>query len=283
MALGSPWYLHPKCQSVLARKGLLQVGPVNQEVCLYSWSIHSKGKMYVGRIDRIVVPLPSLGPASSFLALENRLGFLTRGFAFCLDGYQPLDQEPQAPLLLSTQKKTFLSSAPSGCKSSRLQAVGGGLQVLPLTHLFQVHTEAQLCVASNHFLLSPLHGAALCQDPALDTNGSLATPSPSPEARASPGTLEFGDTFSSSFSQTSVCTPHMEASGPVLPLGSPVAKASSEGVQGSVSPKVLPGPSQPRQYNNPIGLYSAETLREMAQMYQMSLRGKASGAGLLGG
>ncbi|XP_059130128.1 LIM domain-binding protein 3 isoform X3 [Peromyscus eremicus] len=130
---------------------------------------------------------------------------------------------------------------------------------------------------------SPLPVIPHQKDPALDTNGSLATPSPSPEARASPGTLEFGDTFSSSFSQTSVCTPHMEALEPALPQGSPVAKASPEGVQGSVSPKVLPGPSQPRQYNNPIGLYSAETLREMAQMYQMGLRGKASGAGLLGG
>ncbi|XP_052046148.1 LIM domain-binding protein 3 isoform X6 [Apodemus sylvaticus] len=133
---------------------------------------------------------------------------------------------------------------------------------------------------------SPLPVIPHQKDPALDTNGSLPAPSPSPEARASPGTpgaLEFGDTFSSSFSQTSVGTPHTEASGPVPPLGSPVAKASSEGAQGSVSPKVLPGPGQPRQYNNPIGLYSAETLREMAQMYQMSLRGKASGAGLLGG
>ncbi|CAO2637904.1 LIM domain-binding protein 3 [Lemmus lemmus] len=136
---------------------------------------------------------------------------------------------------------------------------------------------------------SPLPVIPHQKDPALDTNGSLATPSPSPEARASPGTLgtlgtlDFGDTFSSSFSQTSVCIPHMESPESVLPQGSPVAKASPEGVQGSVSPKVLPGPSQLRQYNNPIGLYSAETLREMAQMYQMGLRGKASGAGLLGG
>ncbi|XP_060246885.1 LIM domain-binding protein 3 isoform X7 [Meriones unguiculatus] len=133
---------------------------------------------------------------------------------------------------------------------------------------------------------SPLPVIPHQKDPALDTNGSLATPSPSPEARASPGTpgtLEFGDTFSSSFSQTSVCAPHMEALEPVLPQGSPGVKARPEGSQGSVSPKVLPGPSQLRQYNNPIGLYSAETLREMAQMYQMSLRGKASGAGLLGG
>ncbi|CAO2637899.1 LIM domain-binding protein 3 [Lemmus lemmus] len=129
---------------------------------------------------------------------------------------------------------------------------------------------------------SPLPVIPHQKDPALDTNGSLATPSPSPEARASPGTLgtlgtlDFGDT-------TSVCIPHMESPESVLPQGSPVAKASPEGVQGSVSPKVLPGPSQLRQYNNPIGLYSAETLREMAQMYQMGLRGKASGAGLLGG
>ncbi|XP_057625793.1 LIM domain-binding protein 3 isoform X5 [Chionomys nivalis] len=133
---------------------------------------------------------------------------------------------------------------------------------------------------------SPLPVIPHQKDPALDTNGSLATPSLSPEARASPstlGALDFGDTFSSSFSQTSVCIPPMEAPESVLPQGSPMAKASPEGVQGSFSPKVLPGPSQPRQYNNPIGLYSAETLREMAQMYQMGLRGKASGAGLLGG
>ncbi|XP_073935439.1 LIM domain-binding protein 3 isoform X3 [Castor canadensis] len=130
---------------------------------------------------------------------------------------------------------------------------------------------------------SPLPVIPHQKDPALDMNGSLAAPSPNPEARASLGTLELRDTFSSSFSQTSVCSSHMEASDPSPPQGSPRAKASPEGAQGLLSPKVLAGPSQPRQYNNPIGLYSAETLREMAQMYQMSLRGKASGAGLLGG
>ncbi|XP_042546228.1 LIM domain-binding protein 3 isoform X8 [Dipodomys spectabilis] len=123
---------------------------------------------------------------------------------------------------------------------------------------------------------SPLPVIPHQKDPAVDTNGSLAAPSP--EARASSGTLELRDTFSSSFSQASVCS--LDSS---PPGGSPGAKASLEGTQGPLSPKVLPGPSQPRQYNNPIGLYSAETLREMAQMYQMSLRGKASCAGLLGG
>ncbi|XP_064146374.1 LIM domain-binding protein 3 isoform X3 [Loxodonta africana] len=120
---------------------------------------------------------------------------------------------------------------------------------------------------------SPLPVIPHQKDPALDTNGSLAVPSPSPEARASPGTLgtmELRQNLSSSFSQTSIFS-HTGASDPSPPRGSP------EG------PKVPQGSRQPRQYNNPIGLYSAETLREMAQMYQLSLRGKASGAGLPGG
>ncbi|KAB0391109.1 hypothetical protein E2I00_005130 [Balaenoptera physalus] len=107
------------------------------------------------------------------------------------------------------------------------------------------------------------------KDPALDTDSSLAAPSPNPEARAilgTPGTLELGQTFSSSFSQTSVFSSHTEASGAGPPWGSPGAKVSLEGALDSLSLKA------PR-----------ETLREMAQMYQMSLRGKASGAGLLGG
>ncbi|XP_004386130.1 LIM domain-binding protein 3 isoform X1 [Trichechus manatus latirostris] len=115
---------------------------------------------------------------------------------------------------------------------------------------------------------SPLPVIPHQKDPALDMNGSVAVPSPSPEAQAgpgSPGTAELRQTLSSSFSQTSP------------PWGSLGAKTSPEG------PKVPHGSRQPRQYNNPIGLYSAETLREMAQMYQLSLRGKASGAGLPGG
>uniref|UniRef100_A0A8C9Q1U8 LIM domain binding 3 n=1 Tax=Spermophilus dauricus TaxID=99837 RepID=A0A8C9Q1U8_SPEDA len=133
---------------------------------------------------------------------------------------------------------------------------------------------------------SPLPVIPHQKDPAQDTNGSLAAPSPNPEARASlgtPSTLELRGTFSSSFSQTSICSSHTEASDLGPPRDSPGAKAIPEGARDPLSLKVLPGLSQPRQYNNPIGLYSAETLREMAQMYHMSLRGKASGAGLLGG
>ncbi|XP_047615935.1 LIM domain-binding protein 3 isoform X1 [Phacochoerus africanus] len=133
---------------------------------------------------------------------------------------------------------------------------------------------------------SPLPVIPHQKDPALDANSSLAAPSPHPEARASPGTPgtpEHGLTFSSSFSQTSVFSSHTEASDLGPPRGSPGAKTSLKGALDSLSLKGPLGSSQPRQYNNPIGLYSAETLREMAQMYQMSLRGKASGAGLLGG
>ncbi|XP_006875980.1 PREDICTED: LIM domain-binding protein 3 [Chrysochloris asiatica] len=117
------------------------------------------------------------------------------------------------------------------------------------------------------------------KDPALDMNGSLVVPSPSPEAQASPvipGTTELRQNLSSSFSQTSVFS-HSETSDPSPPRGSLGAKTSPEGT------KVPVGSRQPRQYNNPIGLYSAETLKEMAQMYQLSLRGKALGAGLPGG
>ncbi|XP_030718664.1 LIM domain-binding protein 3 isoform X2 [Globicephala melas] len=133
---------------------------------------------------------------------------------------------------------------------------------------------------------SPLPVIPHQKDPALDTNSSLAAPSPNPEARAIPGTpgnLELGQTLSSSFSQTSVFSSHTEASDAGPPWGSPGAKVNLEGALDSLSPKAPRGSSQPRQYNNPVGLYSAETLREMAQLYQMSLQGKASGAGLLGG
>uniref|UniRef100_A0A8C9GLA8 LIM domain binding 3 n=1 Tax=Piliocolobus tephrosceles TaxID=591936 RepID=A0A8C9GLA8_9PRIM len=133
---------------------------------------------------------------------------------------------------------------------------------------------------------SPLPVIPHQKDPALDTNGSLVAPSPSPEARASPGTPgtpELRPTFSPAFSPPSAFSSLAEASDPGPPRVRLRAKTSPDGARDLLGPKALPGSSQPRQYNNPIGLYSAETLREMAQMYQMSLRGKASGVGLPGG
>ena len=93
------------------------------------------------------------------------------------------------------------------------------------------------------------------QDPAGDMSGSPTARSPGPL-----GPPELGPSSSPSFSQSP-------------PRGGP-------GTEGAPGPR---GQGRPAQYNNPIGLYSAETLREMAQVYRMSLGGKAWGAGLPGG
>ncbi|XP_046510975.1 LIM domain-binding protein 3 isoform X4 [Equus quagga] len=117
---------------------------------------------------------------------------------------------------------------------------------------------------------SPLPVIPHQKDPALDTNGT-------------PGTPELRPTVSSSCSQPSVFSPHTGFSALGPPRGSPGATPGLEGALDSLSPTAARGSSRPRQYNNPIGLYSAQTLREMAQTYQLSLRGKASGAALPGG
>ncbi|XP_041426304.1 LIM domain binding 3 S homeolog isoform X15 [Xenopus laevis] len=63
-------------------------------------------------------------------------------------------------------------------------------------------------------------------------------------------------------------------------------------IKGSIGPKVYPllsgtnnpnnqfSPSKNRLYNNPVGLYSAETLNEMAEMHKLSLKGSTSEGGL---
>nr|XP_055181115.1 LIM domain-binding protein 3 isoform X4 [Nyctereutes procyonoides] len=102
---------------------------------------------------------------------------------------------------------------------------------------------------------SPLPVIPHQKDPAGDTSGSPTACSP-----GSPGPPELGPSPSPSFSQSP-------------PRGGP-------GMEGAPGPR---GQGRPAQYNNPIGLYSAETLREMAQVYRMSLGGKAWGAGLPGG
>ncbi|XP_005619168.1 LIM domain-binding protein 3 isoform X1 [Canis lupus baileyi] len=102
---------------------------------------------------------------------------------------------------------------------------------------------------------SPLPVIPHQKDPAGDMSGSPTARSPGPL-----GPPELGPSSSPSFSQSP-------------PRGGP-------GTEGAPGPR---GQGRPAQYNNPIGLYSAETLREMAQVYRMSLGGKAWGAGLPGG
>ncbi|KAJ7324327.1 hypothetical protein JRQ81_017347 [Phrynocephalus forsythii] len=58
------------------------------------------------------------------------------------------------------------------------------------------------------------------------------------------------------------------------------SKTGSVIADGSSPPNQL---SPAKQYNNPIGLYSADTLREMAEMHKLSLVKKASKGGLLSG
>uniref|UniRef100_A0A8C0KIS5 LIM domain binding 3 n=1 Tax=Canis lupus dingo TaxID=286419 RepID=A0A8C0KIS5_CANLU len=97
------------------------------------------------------------------------------------------------------------------------------------------------------------HQKVGAEDPAGDMSGSPTARSPGPL-----GPPELGPSSSPSFSQSP-------------PRGGP-------GTEGAPGPR---GQGRPAQYNNPIGLYSAETLREMAQVYRMSLGGKVAPGSLL--
>ncbi|XP_071419491.1 LIM domain-binding protein 3 isoform X1 [Pithys albifrons albifrons] len=86
---------------------------------------------------------------------------------------------------------------------------------------------------------------------------------------------------SSSYSKTTTVRSSMSSQS-VTPDISPV-----KGTLGSKLSPVLAGGSSPahqlspaRQYNNPIGLYSAQTLREMAEMHKLGLNRRASEGGL---
>uniref|UniRef100_A0A8D0BJ96 LIM domain binding 3 n=1 Tax=Salvator merianae TaxID=96440 RepID=A0A8D0BJ96_SALMN len=81
-------------------------------------------------------------------------------------------------------------------------------------------------------------------------------------------------TIRSSMSSQSVAS---ELSPAKSDLGSKTSSVFSDGN----SPKHQLSPA--RQYNNPIGLYSADTLREMAEMHKLSLIRRASEGGLLRG
>ncbi|XP_028915425.1 LIM domain-binding protein 3 isoform X1 [Ornithorhynchus anatinus] len=141
----------------------------------------------------------------------------------------------------------------------------------------------------------------LLQDPTAEGNGQQA--SPPPQAGPAAGSLggdvvtngawsgflgkqEINLSHSSSCSQStelqSSFPSHPAASTPSPPRSHLTPSVNPVG-SSSLSPKLQVNSGKQRQYNNPIGLYSAETLREMAEMYQLSLRGKASGGGLPSG
>lgn len=133
----------------------------------------------------------------------------------------------------------------------------------------------------------------LLQEPAWEINGNRTTFSPLTNTATGPmgsilatnGTCsgylnkqEISFSNSSSYLKTTTVRSSMSSQS-VTPDMSP-AKSNL----GSKPSPVLSGGSSAvspsRQYNNPIGLYSAETLREMAEMHKLSLNRRASEGGL---
>uniref|UniRef100_A0A803TX49 LIM domain binding 3 n=1 Tax=Anolis carolinensis TaxID=28377 RepID=A0A803TX49_ANOCA len=137
------------------------------------------------------------------------------------------------------------------------------------------------------------------KDTVLEVNGNRANFSPLTSTSAGPmsnilasngvytGYLSKQEatlSHSSSFLQTTAIRSSMSSQS-VTPDLSPAksdlgSKASSVITDGSSSKDQL---SPARQYNNPIGLYSADTLREMAERHKLSLTQKTSKGGLLSG
>ncbi|XP_054019860.1 LIM domain-binding protein 3 isoform X1 [Dryobates pubescens] len=127
------------------------------------------------------------------------------------------------------------------------------------------------------------------QEPAWEINGNRTTFSPLTNTATGPmgsilatnGTFsgylnkqEISFSNSSSYLKTTTVRSSM-ASQSVTPAKSNLGSKRSPVLSGGSS-----AVSPSRQYNNPIGLYSAETLREMAEMHKLSLNRRASEGGL---
>uniref|UniRef100_A0A669Q3P3 LIM domain binding 3 n=1 Tax=Phasianus colchicus TaxID=9054 RepID=A0A669Q3P3_PHACC len=134
------------------------------------------------------------------------------------------------------------------------------------------------------------------KEPAWEINGNRATFSPLTNTATGPmgSVLATNGTFSGYFNKEEIS---FSNSSSYLKTTTVRSSMSSQSVTPDVSPAksnlgsklspVLTDGSSPvrqlspaRQYNNPIGLYSAETLREMAEMHKLSLRRRASEGGL---
>lgn len=136
----------------------------------------------------------------------------------------------------------------------------------------------------------------LLQEPAWEINGNRATFSPLTNTATGPmgSVLATNGTFSGYFNKEEIS---FSNSSSFLKTTTVRSSMSSQSVTPDISPAksnlgsklspVLAEGNSPvhqlspaRQYNNPIGLYSAETLREMAEMHKLSLRRRASEGGL---
>ncbi|XP_032550588.1 LIM domain-binding protein 3 isoform X4 [Chiroxiphia lanceolata] len=134
------------------------------------------------------------------------------------------------------------------------------------------------------------------KEPAWEINGNRTTFSPLTNTATGPvgSGLATNGTFSGYLNQQEIS---FSNSSSYLKTTTVRSSMSSQSVTPDISPAkstlgskpspVLAGGNSPahqlspaRQYNNPIGLYSAETLREMAEMHKLSLNRRASEGGL---
>nr|XP_021152993.1 LIM domain-binding protein 3 isoform X2 [Columba livia] len=134
------------------------------------------------------------------------------------------------------------------------------------------------------------------KEPAWEINGNRATFSPLTNTATGPmgSILATNGSFSGYLNQQEIS---FSNSSSYLKTTAVRSSVSSQSVTPDISPAksnlgsklspVLTDGNSPvqqlspaRQYNNPIGLYSAETLREMAEMHKLSLNRRASEGGL---
>ncbi|XP_053840385.1 LIM domain-binding protein 3 isoform X1 [Vidua macroura] len=134
------------------------------------------------------------------------------------------------------------------------------------------------------------------KEPAWEINGNRTTFSPLTNTATGPmgSVLATNGTFSgylnqqeislsnsSSYLKTTTVRSSMSSQSvtpDISPAKSTLGSKASPALAGGSSPAHQLSPA--RQYNNPIGLYSAETLREMAEMHKLSLNRRASEGGL---
>lgn len=142
--------------------------------------------------------------------------------------------------------------------------------------------------------------ACMLQDYALEINGrTVFSALSNTTAMPLSGGVTTNGTMSGYLNKQEIHHSHSNSFVKTSPLRSPMSSHSiaseTSSVRHSIGPKpdVLVNdenntnsqfsPAKKRLYNSPIGLYSAETLNEMADMHNLSLKGRASEGGLLRG
>lgn len=149
---------------------------------------------------------------------------------------------------------------------------------------------------SSFLFFSSWPACLLLQEPAWEINDNRTTFSPLTNTATGPmgSVLATNGTFSgylnkqeisfsnsSSYLKTTTVRSSMSSQSvtpDISPAKSNLGSKLSPALADGNSPVHQLSPA--RQYNNPIGLYSAETLREMAEMHKLSLRRRASEGGL---